>query len=278
VLLIGLILGLAGGLYYTWIVSPPEETDTEPRQLSDEAKADYAVAIVLQYQRSGDLGATVQNLLDLQLGTDPIQAVADIACELAQTGYVDSSTGLRAVRSLKTFYQLQGRSGCADELIPDVDEPQVVEISVPTATPTLRPVPTKTPIITQQPSPTPVGVQVVPTTRPQRQYEGRLVGTFCDVELSGNIEIRVQDVRGNGIPGETLRVRWDDGEELFVTGLKPERGAAYADYRMTDGRGYTIDMPGLADPIDRPLVANTCTTDAGTTATTSYWVVFAQVG
>lgn len=278
-LLIGLVAGLGGGLYYTWLIDPRPETDTQPHQLSDEAKAHYAVAVVLQYQRDSNLSAAVQRLLDLGLGRDPVQAVADIACELAQTGYVGDSAGLRAVRGLRTFYQLQGKSGCADQLIPAVGEPQVVEIAVPTPTPTLRPAPTKTPLQTQAPAtPTPLGVVVVPTTRPQRQFEGRLVGTYCDVELSGTIEVRVQDVRGNGIAGERVRVRWDGGEDAFITGLKPERGAAYADFRMTPGRGYTIDMPGLADPIERPLVADSCTTEAGTQAITSYWVLFTQVG
>lgn len=275
----GVVLGIGAGLYYAWVLSPLEEFNTAPYQLSQTDKSHYAVAVALDYSRTGDLTAAITRLIELDLGNDPIQGVADVACDLARTGYVDSSSGLRAVRALKTFYQLQGRAGCADMLIPDVDATQVVEITVPTATPTLPPPPSKTPTIAPpQATPTLTGIFVVPTTRPQRRFEGRLVGTYCDVELSGLIEVRVQDVNGRPIPGETVRVRWDNGEDRFVSGLMPERGSDYADFRMQAGRGYTIDMPGLADPLSRPIVADECITETGQTATTSYYVVFRQVG
>jgi hypothetical protein len=277
-IVIGLTIGIAGGLFYAWQVQPLKETDTVPRQLNVEAKRQYAVAIALNYGFDSDLGLAIQRLSALQPGsasTDPIQALAEIACDLARSGYVDSSSGLRAVRGLKTFYQLQGRSGCADTLIPDATiVPLEITVLVPTATPTLPPPPTKTPTPLAQASPTESGVVLVPTTRPRRQYEGRIVGTFCDSEISGVIEVFVQDFGSEGVPGEPVRVRWDGGESNFVTGLKPERGDDYADFQMEAGKGYTVEMPGRSDPIATPLVANGCTTNEGDEAITSYRVVF----
>lgn len=274
---LGLVLGVSGALYYAWQISPVVETNTRPRQLSAEEKNHYLVAIMLAYRHDGDLDSAIRRLLELDLGPDPIQAVADAACDLARSGYVNNNSGLNAVRAMKTFYQLQGRSGCADTLIPDVQVAQVATVTVPTNTPTLVPPPTKTPTPPQRATPT-EGALVVPTVPPRRSFTGAIQSTFCDVELSGIIEVFVQDANGRDLPAQTVRVRWDGGEDRFVTGLKPERGLAYADFQMEVGRGYTIDMPGQSDPIARPIVADPCLTEDGAQAITSYRVVFRQTG
>lgn len=280
-LFIGLFIGVGGGLFYAWNIEPLAETDTAPRQLNAEAKRYYAVAIALNYGFDSDLGLAVSRLTQLFPDRDPIQAMAEVACDLARSGYVDSTSGLKAVRSLRTFYQLQGRAGCADTLIPAAPDVALeVTIVVPPATPTLLPPPSKTPTAFVQVSATPDGVVIVPTTRPRRAYEGRIVNTFCDTELSGIIEIFVQETGGSrGIPGEPLRVKWEGGESNFVSGLKPERGAGYADFQMEAGHGYTVEMPGLSDPlgVGRPLVADNCFTSGGAEAITSYRVVFNPV-
>lgn len=275
-LLIGLALGIAGGLYVSWVLFPIVETDTTPDQLRRQDRNHYVVAVMLNFSYDSDLGLAIRRLSELQLGADPLQAVADIACDLARSGYVDSNAGLRAVRAMRTFYRLQGRTGCADTLIPDVSEPQEIIINVPTSTPTLPPPPTKTPSASDA-TPTPGGLVVVPTTPPQREFEGSIFQTFCDRELSGIIEVFVRAVGDtNGIPGQQIRVRWDGGSDLFVTGLKPERGAGYADFQMEEGRSYTISMPGRSDPISSPIVAGRCFLDNGGTAVTSYRVVFVR--
>lgn len=273
-LLIGILAGVGVGLVIAWVLAPVREFDTNPSQLRPEDKSHYVVAIMLAYENDGDLGQVIERLTELNLGTDPIQFIADTACNLARSGYVDSSAGLRAVRSMKTFYQLQGRSGCADTLIPDVEEPQIIQVTVPTNTPTLPPPPSKTPTSEIEVSPTATGVRIVPTTPPLREYEGSIVNTFCDLELSGIIEVRVREVGSEGIPGELIRVQWDGGEDTFVSGLKPERGADYADFQMEAGVSYIISMPGLSDPISQPIVANPCFTETGDQALTSYRVVF----
>lgn len=276
VMVFAFIIGIAGGLYYAWEIAPLEEFDTLPRQLRRDDKADYVVAIALAFSYDSNLNLAINRLVTLNLGQDPLQAVAEIACDLARTGYVDSSSGLRAVRALKTFYQLQGRTGCADVLIPDVQEVQVVEIEVATPTPTLPPPPSKTPAI--EATPTESSIFIVPTTAPRRDYVGRVAGTFCDPDLSGIIEVFVQNFNGDGIPGERIRVRWANGTDIFVSGLKPERGPSYADFRMSPDVTYTIDMPGLSDPVDRPISATPCTTETGAEALRSYRIVFQRVG
>jgi hypothetical protein len=271
-LLIGLILGLAGGLYYAWMISPVIETDTSPAQLRPSARDDYMVAVALAFSYDSDLSQAIARLSRLDLDRDPLQAVAETACDLAQSGYANNTSGLRALRSMKTFYQLQGRSGCADDVIPDIEEERVVAIDVPTPTPTLPPPPTKTPVV--QVTATSSGIVVVPTSPPQRTFTGRITGTYCNTQLSGLIEVRVISATGQPLPGQPVRVRWSEGEDRFVTGIKPERGADYGDFQMQDGISYIVDMPGLSDPLSGAIVADGCTTENGESAITSYRVTF----
>ena len=272
-MIIGLILGISGGLLFTWVLSPLQEFDTEPWQLNADHKTQYVVAITLNYAQNGDLGAAVNRLVALRLPGDPIQAVADMACELATTGYANSTSGLNAVRGMMRFYQLQGRSGCADQIIPaDSSQGSLVTIDVPTATVTLTPPPSKTPTPAANfPTPTPV-VVVVPTRAPQSDFSLISVNTACD---TGIIRVFVYQINGStGIPGMEVRARWDGGESRFFTGLKPERGAGYADFQMDAERDYLLDMPGRSDPVSQTLSPVPCTTTTGERGRTSYTVIF----
>jgi hypothetical protein len=118
---------------------------------------------------------------------------------------------------------------------------------------------------------------VVPTSLPQSTYEVVGINTFCDAGNSGVIEVFVQDFSGDGVPGEAVRVRWDEGEDTFYTGLKPERGPGYADFQMEEGTAYLVEMPGRSDPTSQPLVAAPCNTESGDDAIGSYRVFFRQV-
>ncbi len=277
-LVIGLIVGLGAGLTYAWAINPVVQYSTEPWQLKPDDRARYMVAITLAFAGNSDLNRAVERLLTVQGAdgnADIFQRVADTACRLASTGYVDSNSGLVAIRSMMTFYQLQGRTGCADTLLPASVVQPTARVVIDASTATLPPPATKTPtpVSVVQSSPTPPRV-VVPTSVPQRDFVLANVSTFCDANISGVIEVFVQDFGGVGIAGMPVRVRWDEGDSTFYTGLKPERGPAYADFQMESGKGYIIDMPGRSDPSSQQLVAATCNADNGQEALVSYRAVF----
>ena len=274
-LCVGITLGIAAGYTYVWRYAPAEQDNVAPSQLQQEDRDQYVVAIILNHAYEQDLSRAIDRLLALDLpGNDPIQAVADVACRLAQSDYVGSSSGLRSVRALMAFYRSQGRSGCADDIFPmNAQMTPVVEVVLPT--PTLRPPATKTATPQGMAPPTPTSPPpVAPTNPPSWAYNLVAVNTFCDVDRSGLIEVFVRGFNSDGTPGQPIRVRWDVGESLFFTGLQPERGPGYADFQMEAGKAYIIEMPGLSDPSTSPLVANICYTDAGSEAITSYRVVF----
>lgn len=275
-LIVGIVLGIAGGIFFAWNIAPVEEFDTVPRQLRMQDKAQYVVAIVLEYNLTADLDTALDRLIELNLpGDDPIEEVANIACDLTSTGYASSSSGLRAVRAMMSFYQSLQRSGCADDLLPANSTPIPSSLEFTAPTPTLAPPASKTPTPIGTIFPTETASSVVfPTNTNSRQFEYFVQSTFCDVELTATIEVRVVDFDGLPLPGQPIRVRWNTGESLFFTGLKPERGLDYADFQMEEGKQYVIEMPGLSDPSPTPLSAEPCTTENGQQALRSYRVVF----
>ncbi len=62
---------------------------------------------------------------------------------------------------------------------------------------------------------------------------------------------------GRGVPGVRLRVQWEGGDDGFVTGMKPEVNAGYADYTIAPGKIYQITI-GDGMTIVRDLSAPTC--------------------
>lgn len=290
-LLFGMILGLAGGLYYAWVLQPVEDTDIAPWQLESTRDADeilsdraaYIIAIMLSYSYTGDLNETVERLVDLRLpGDDPIQYVADLACRLARDGYVSNNSRRNALRAMMTFYQRQGKSGCADQIIMMENPRQTATpnvIVLPTST--LVPPATKTPVPGGTPAPTVTqsvpAAQAAVTPSPSRSFDIVAINTFCSAAIPGVIEVRVFDDDGNELPGQPIRVRGDDERSTFFTGLKPERGQGYADFDMEEGQSYVIEMPGLSDPSSSPLVASSCfDEEAGEESIQSYRVVFRE--
>jgi len=276
-LIFGVIAGVAAALYVAWNLAPVEEIDIAPSQLRDSDRNHYVVAIMLDYAYDGDLARTVQRLIELDLpGNDPIQAVADIACEMARTGYVDSNGGLNAIRNMQAFYQGQGKSGCADQILPVVNIQPTNAIIAVLPTPTLRPPASKTPTPpgTIQPTEIPTPVAVGATQAPSQDFELVGLNTFCSTEIVGVIEVRVVNFDFQELPGQPIRVRWTNGESTFYTGLKPERGDGYADFDMEPGLAYTIEMPGLSDPSSSPITADECFTEDGASSVKSWRVTF----
>lgn len=274
----GIILGLLLGLGCTWLLGPIKESSVAPYQLRPEDRHHYMAAIALEYMQRGDLGRAVSKLTELRSSPDPIQAMAAAACELGRRGYLESGSGAAAVRAMTVFYQLQGRRGCADRLLPALEITRTKAIPAPQPANEAMPAPppSKTPPPSIGLAPPMIGI--VPTRPARRSFAGRLASVFCDPALPGIIEVSVVDLRGDGLPGERIRVAWGDKASIFVSGLKAERGDAYADFEMETGIDYTIDMPDASDSFDASLSAESCLADGGYESLESYRVVFRQIG
>lgn len=280
-LLLGIALGIGLGLLYTWEIDPVVERNTAPWQLSKSAREDYVVAVALSYAYNRDLNLAFDRLRALRPNQDVWSMVADVACDRVSTRKTKTNTDVRAIRALEQLYRPQGASGCADGQYP-TPAPVSFVTPVPSLTPTATLVPpaTKTPTPAQ---PTDMPFDSVNPTRTPFTSGGRYVLSrtepFCDPALSGVIEVRVFDRRGQGVGGIPVTVTAGVNEkETFFTGLKPGREPGYADYQMTPGKTYTVSIPNLASS-PRSMEGMPCTAIVDgeeVTTTTSYWINFQE--
>jgi hypothetical protein len=271
-LLIGAIIGALIGLFYALRVDPRVTIDVNFSQLSEGDKRNVLILISLAYAQDRRIEVAAQRLLNLDKDW---QAVADAACELAQTGYASTNTGLRAIRSMVELAGSQGYSGCASALIPVFTAtPRPSPTPRPTATPTRPAVPTKTPTEPPLNTPLPLALQVTPT--PRGEFIVANIVPFCDPRLPAVIEFSVRDTNGNGIPAVPIDVRFGNVRQRLFTGLKPERDSGYADFQMTPDEIYRAELPALSEPT-RPLEASACTAQDGTRTRTSYRVIFQRL-
>jgi hypothetical protein len=264
---LSLIAGLLLGISITRIQGPLPEAKAEPWQLRAEDRNHYMIAIALEHEHSGDMQQALGKLIALRPLQDPWDALAAGACELGSRGYLRSPSGIRALRSAVTLYTAQGRAGCAEQLLPAeaaetaeaVDEAPGHQPAQASDDPRPTLLPTKPPL--QQ------TYLATPTRRPdapgaeERSFGVLSVRSFCDLARPALIETHVVDYIGRGIPGQPIRVRWGNQEDLFFSGLKVERGDSYADFQMEEDVDYTIEMAGARDSSASSLSTGDCYTD-----------------
>lgn len=255
---LSLIAGIALGLSLTRMQGPLRRGNAEPWQLNAEDRSHYAIAIALEYGHRGDLPMALNKLIALRPAQDPLDALAEAACALGGSGYLRSDSGITALRSAVALYASQGRTGCAERLLPpDATDKAlaVADVGLPAAD-SPAPQPTKPPLLVGAAEPS---VQrVAPTSVPLRRFKARAARSFCDTANPALIELHVVDYLGRGIPGQRIRARFSDQEDVFLSGLKADRGDSYADFQMEEGIDYAIDMPGAADALGASLSAGPC--------------------
>lgn len=270
---LGLVIGITLGLAITRLYGPLQRDDAQPWQLHPQHSQHYQVAVALEYAHSGDLTVALDKLISLRQAADPLDALAESACQLGSSGYLASPSGIRALRIVAQFYMEQGRAGCAEQLLPPVATPTPAASAedkiAASAISTLAP--TKPPLdAVVQPT------RLVPPSQPaQRRFEAISLRSFCAVDRPAIIEVSVVDYLGRGLPGKLIRARWGTQEDIFISGLKGDRGLAYADFQMTADTDYTLDMPGAAEPVGTSLRTGRCY-EGNRESLKSYRVVFAE--
>ena len=258
---LSLIAGLLLGLSITRIQGPLPRGNAEPWQLRAEDRQHYMIAIALEHEHSGDTQRALDKLIALRPLQDPWSALAAAACELGSRGYLRHPSGIIALRSAVRLYTSQGQAGCAERLLPaeTIDAapgPQPAQASAdqrPTPLPTKRP-------LRQTSVATPTRFPAEPGAA-ERRFAVLSVRSFCDLARPALIEAHVVDYIGRGIPGQPIRVRWGNQEDLFFSGLKVEYGDSYADFQMEPDIDYAIEMAGARDPAASSLRTDDCYTD-----------------
>jgi hypothetical protein len=234
--LIGLaaIAGLAGGLFYAWVVDPVEYDDTAPVSLYAQDKAVYLAIIADLYAYEQDLDRATARLAELNVEADGA-VVAGFIEE-----YLDGGGRPEEVRNLARLAEALGARGgvllvFGPELLPS-----------PTPAP-----PTSTP---------PPGIEVSPfptvavTATPKFRLVDR-TAVCAAAGQQGQVAIHVQDAEGKEMAGIEIVVSWATGQDRLFTGLRPEKGTGYADFQMSPGTEYSVSLADFGGDVAEELTS-----------------------
>jgi hypothetical protein len=296
-LITGLVIGAIGGLLFAWLITPVQYTNTSPAALRADFKDQYRAMIALAYTANGDL-VRARARLALLRDADPSRILAAQAQQTLAKGGT-----LQEARSLG---QLANALGQAPQGAPPTLASQVPSVTIPAlpASPTLPPITGQitplesTPIITTTVDLNSMTFALntpLPTTTSLYQIQPITSGTplptltatatpGAPFALEGReqlcasqplIQVIALDAAGQPVPGVEIIIAWDNGEERFFTGLKPELGVGYADFSMSTGITYTLRLAeggqSIADLATRP-----CKSADGVSAWQAWRLSFSQ--
>jgi hypothetical protein len=268
-LLTGILLGIVLGVVYSHYFQPVEYIDTAPAVLRADFKDHYRSLIAAAYLANGDL-VRARARLELLEDKDIFRALTEQA---QRTLAVDGASADAQALGLLAIALGQAPPGPALAITPAQQ--------VPTGTAALS-----TPADLTAPSPeslegsieTPlpgelasVQSQATDSLPNSPAATANLEGPFtllsqeqvCEPKLPAPlIQILVQDQSGQPLASVLVIAAWDGGEERFYTGLKPEKGAGYADFSLTPGLLYSLRIGESGEPVS-DLAAVECQTPAG---------------
>lgn len=280
-LLTGATLGLALGLLIAWVLFPVQYVNTAPETLRADYKDEYRLLIAAAYDSASDLQRAEARLSTLG---DP-NATAALAQQAARSSG-DAAVILQALADALLSDLPRAQATIASPVASPTNPPPTLpapSATPPAAspTPTATPSPTQTPAALQSPAPDSSPIFAVtaapsataaarfidtpiprptraPTSTPGAPFALTSADVICEAgKTPGLVQVFVRDAANTPAPGIELIMTWNTGEERFFTGLKPELGNGYADFRMTPGLIYTLRFAsGGASITD--LYAPTC--------------------
>lgn len=260
--LLGLVLGIAGGLLYAWVISPVVYTDASPARLDAQYTEEYLFLVSQSYALTGDWEETQERLaaLELENVAEPVTALFE---KSLREGWPAAQ-----VRNLAFLTQKLGGDSPALSLFGATPQPPPVTPTQapagPTATATLLPTPSPTPQPTRTPRPT-----LTPSATPRATATPRpdflLVSQerVCEEDQPApRIEVVALDAEMEELPGVEVVVSWEGGSDRFFTGFRPELGLGYGDFVMTAELSYSVVL-AAGSPTISGLRVEPCAEDEG---------------
>lgn len=258
VLAAAFVLGLIGGLYYAWGVNPVEYVDSAPDSLREPYRENYLILIASAYAQTGDLARARARL---SLFHDP--QMHDTLAALAQRELARGSSEQEAQALAALAARIKETASPASSQASPATSLGTVATSTSSRPATFTPTPT--------PRRTPT-----PTATPGAPFELSSRQAICDPKAPAPlIEMVVLDAASDPVPGVEVLVVWDNGQDHFFTGLKPELGLGYGDFTMTEGVTYTVQLKDSASPVTG-ISSQACTAEDGTTFPGSVELTFTQ--
>jgi hypothetical protein len=264
---VGVVLGLAVGLFITWQVWPVEYYDTDPIDLRQEHKDDYVVMIAAAYAQDGDLEGASARLEELGFD-EPTKVVLGLFQRYGDAGYIGETSSLArlaydlGIEDVALLPYIEQPTATPEPT--DTPEPTATETAAPPPPPTVTPTevppeptatatetpPEATPTATEPP-PTPTNTPAAPpedtpTPTVAVDFDYQLVERSdlgCTSDGDGDyILVQVNDENGRGVAGVQVLVKGPGVEDSFFTGLKPEVDPGFADFLVTTPDTYTVEV------------------------------------
>jgi len=270
-ILITLLIGLGLGLAYSWLISPLQVIDANPIALRADFKDNYRSAIAASYNATGNL-PRAQARLALLGDANITESLNSQAQRLIASGeFVQADQLVALAGALEN-----GTSSVSEETSTSESEVTVITESTATLPPPPPDIPvqfTETPQTIETQAPVTQAVVSNPTPRPTRTLIPTVGAPFtliaqdsiCDTNLpDGLLQVFIFNSKHRQVAGAKIIITWDNGEDQFFTGLKPEVGNGYADYSMSPNVTYTLRL-AVGSDIASGLTAPTCQTPSGET-------------
>lgn len=236
-LLLGLISGLIGGLYYAWLVDPVVFVNAGPARFSNEHKAEYIYLVSQNFAATGnlpqarqrlaalddpELDGTIVELLESSLREQRAPAMVQALAELAQALDIEAPT--------VALFVPDGEERPFNQPTPSfsLEQATATPLPSPTILPTSSPTATISPTRTQRPT---------PTSRPVYRLLTQTRSCERDTPL---IEVITLDALLEDLAGVEVLVRWEGGSDRFFTGFKANEQPGYGDFSMEPDTVYTI--------------------------------------
>ena len=272
-ILFALLAGLGLGLAYAWMISPLGVIDAAPTALRTDFQDQFRSAIAASFAATGNLPRT-EARLQLLGDSDSVAALNSQAQRMIASGEFTQADQLAALA-----IALENENVPAILPTSTPESEIVVEPSATTLSPedlpfeaTETPEAINTTVVETQNGET-QSVVISPTQRPTQTPVPTLgtpfaliaQDTVCDMTFpEGLLQVIVFNSSRRQVTGAKIIIAWENGEDQFFTGLKPEVGNGYADFVMSPNVTYTLRLAAGSDIADG-LTAATCQIPSGGT-------------
>ncbi len=280
--LIGLALGLAGGLYYAWMINPVQYYDSVPDQMAPRYRSRWIQMTAFAFAQTTDLQraeARLRRLPEAEIG----QELADVLERAVANGYAPA-----VLTRMANLAKHSGAQSPAITIYADDSATLVVANSgdpTPTVTSTASPTPTSVPPSpTPNPTLNPAQFSIVPTPMPPKPaYVITEVVRSClpapriAVSVTQQVSVTVRGesrLESRGLPNVEVWLLWPEGADRAITGLRPEQGLGYADFQVEPLTRYNLYLTAPTGAPLTDLSVEPCETQEETTW--SSWLLTIQ--
>jgi len=283
-LLTGLVLGVAAGLVYSWVISPVRYIDAPPSALRADYKDDYRALVAAAYLYSMDLVRAEDRLAQLKDDESAKTLAMQAQRALAEGHPEEEIYALNTLANALTgslVPDLEERTPVPEvNLSPVIDKAEISSIlqnSSRNLTVTTYTLPTlEAPTIENIALNIHLTLTAAPSGVSAESFtlvENRLI---CNInQLSPLIQVEVLDAEGEPVAGVEVVVTWDGVKDHFFTGLQHELGIGYADFAMSPGVSYSVQLAGEKS-VESNLNAAECVTEDGNRNWGSWYLIYKQ--